>query len=247
MAEKYCPEEIVDSAENTKGDTTLQLDFSEDILQICPPVVDEKNEIEGNLTQNLAISGDKLLFILFTPANTLRPQWFLVQVVLPEPGEMAATPGNYFCTFLQKHPKDNKLPDNKSRWWPEWRELLWENDESYDFGDRILFGPTQKPDLTLFGKFGTEVNFNDPKALLVGPFNFLARSPSRTGFSFISDAHWKTLANACKINFLAPPTLSNALLSTIAQASTYRSSLIDHNFTLDLVNQSSLCSMLYLF
>ena len=54
--------------------------------------------------------------------------------------------------------------------------ILWENEDSYEFGDRILFGPTQKPDLALFGKFGTDVDFNEPNTLLVGPFDFVSRS-----------------------------------------------------------------------
>ena len=50
----------------------------------------------------------------------------------------------------------------------------------------------------------------------------------------------------CKITYLAPPTLSTALRNMIAQASTYRSAIKDHNFTPDLLIKSSLNFMLYL-
>ena len=153
----------------------------------------------------------------------------------------------FFCTFLHKHPKDSSVADNKARWWPEWRELLWDDENNYEFGDRILFSPAQKPDLTLFGKFGTELNFNTPGTVLVGPFSFLERSLSRAGRCFISDTHWKSLNDACQHNSLTPPTLSNDLRHVVTRASILRSTLNEASSHCEITEVSSLTSMLYIF
>ena len=107
---------------NDATDGNLQSELSDELVQICPQEVNTPPMLyatEEKFRDALDASGDKLIFIRFTPTNTLRPKWFLVQVVLPDPGEHAVSPFTYFRTFLQKHPKDNSLPDNKSRWWPE--------------------------------------------------------------------------------------------------------------------------------
>ena len=93
------------------------------------------------LNSNIDNSFDKLFFVRFTPSNTLRLKWFLVQVVPPDSNDDALQHGSQFYTFLHKHPKDKDLADNKARWWPEWRELIWDDKHDYDFRDRILFGP----------------------------------------------------------------------------------------------------------
>jgi hypothetical protein len=201
-------------------------------------------EIKNSYIDN---SFDKLFFVCFTPSNTLRPKWFLVQVVPPDSGDDALPHGTQFCTFLHKHPKDKDLADNKARWWPEWRELLWDDNHDYDFGDRILFGPLQKPDLNFFGKFGTELKFDDPKTVLVGPFEFMPRTLTTAGKSFISDNHWEKLYEVCIANSLTPPTLSSSLRNFVTQASVIRCSLNDTNFTSDLVANSSLSSLVYFF
>ena len=215
------------------------------------PIVNAPAIPTSNVDQDLIAvinnSCDKLFFVRFTPSDTLRPKWFLVQVVIADSNDDPIQNGNQFCTFLHKHPKDKNLADDKSRWWPEWRELIWDDKNDYDFGDRILFGPLQKPDLNFFGKFGTELNFNDPETVLVGPFNFVPRSPTIAGNCFISDDRWKLLYKKCISNSLTPPTLSSTLRHSVALASVFRRSLADRTFSNDMITNSSLSSLAYFF
>ena len=73
-------------------------------------------------------SGVKLFCVRFIPANTLRPKWHLVQAIVLDSDGTPLPLGVYFCIFFQKHPSDKNKPDDKSRWWPEWRKLLWDDD-----------------------------------------------------------------------------------------------------------------------
>ena len=98
-----------------------------------------------------------------------------------------------------------------------------------------------------FGKFGTELKFDDPETVLVGPFKFVPRTLSISGNSFISDDHWKKLYDKCIIYSLTPPTLSSSLQHLVTQASICRCTLNDEKFSSDIVANSSLFSLVYLF
>ena len=237
------PIEVIDQ-EDFSGKNICNPTFIEDVADTPDRTDDVNSNFDSNLFSN---PGDNLFFVKFTPSNTLRPKWFLVQVAVLDSDDEPLSHGNYFCTFLHKHPKDSSVADNKARWWPEWRELLWDDENNYEFGDRILFGPAQKPDPTLFGKFGTAINFNLPGTVLVGPFSFLKKSPSRAGRCFISDMHWKLLNDACQHNSLTPPTLTSDLRHVVTRASTLRSSLHDTSSHCKTAAHSSLTSLLYLF
>ena len=69
----------------------------------------------ARLRQQILTSRDKLLFISYTPTDTMRPRWFLVQVDLSQSTE-SENSGIYFCTFLQRHPRDDGKSDNMDRW-----------------------------------------------------------------------------------------------------------------------------------
>jgi len=170
------------------------------------------------LHQNLQSSTDKLLFIQFTPANTLRPKWYLVQVQMDQHTQDDA-PGTYFCTFLQKHTRDAQLPDNISRWWADWRELEWTNEDSYEYGRRILFQPRNKPDPRKYGKFGLDIDLAEPDRILVGPFDFLEKSTNRPGKSMIPNTAWADLGERCRSTSLTPPLLSQSTRNMINLAS----------------------------
>jgi len=170
------------------------------------------------LRQNLQSSVDKLFFIQFTPANTLRPKWYLVQIQIDQ-HSIDDAPGMYFCTFFQKHVRDIQLPDNMSRWWADWRELDWTTDDSYEYGKRILFQPRNKPDPRKYGKFGLDINLLEQDRILVGPFNFLEKTPSRPGKSFVPNDAWADLGRRCRSTSLTPPLLSQSTRNMVNLAS----------------------------
>jgi hypothetical protein len=250
---------LPDVTNNVGGDLDTEIIVSpnvqnEDLLRIKNRVsntdsnpANNSNTDDAILVSKIEESNNKLFFVRFTPANTLRPRWFLVQIEQQNSDETPLPFGVYFCTFLQKHPSDKHKSDDKSRWWPEWRELLWDKDNNYDFGDRILFSPSQKPDLSLFGKFGTEINLFDNETNLVGPFNFLERNPSSPGQSLISEKYWMQLASECAVHSLTPPILSSSARVNIACASSFHSLTQDSIVYQSVPTFSSLTSMKYLF
>ena len=60
-------------------------------------------------------STDKLFFVSYMPAGTMRPRWYLVQVGIDDSPSGKNT-GTYFCSFLQRHPSDSNKSDSISRW-----------------------------------------------------------------------------------------------------------------------------------
>lgn len=53
-----------------------------------------------------------------------------------------------------RHPTDASKSDNKSRWWPEWREIAWNKDKTFEFGALVIFTPHLKPDASKYSKLG---------------------------------------------------------------------------------------------
>ena len=71
--------------------------------------------------QSILASADKLFFISYCRASTLRPRWYLVQIRLDDdeiPGS-----NQYFVNFFRKHPDDNKKKDDLARYWHIWYEI----------------------------------------------------------------------------------------------------------------------------
>ena len=96
-------------------------------LPPCPPEISATIENELDITppdpatlfSDINTSQDKLFFVQFVPADTVRPRWFLIQVDL-ELTEQDTTcnpsNGKYQCSFLAKHQKDSNKSDERSRW-----------------------------------------------------------------------------------------------------------------------------------
>ena len=64
----------------------------------------------STLLSKIINSSDKLFFIQFTPAHTMKPKWFLVEVDLSSDDNDPPDPSpstTFFCTFLQRHPCDS--------------------------------------------------------------------------------------------------------------------------------------------
>jgi len=76
-----------------------------------------------SLCNAIIISTDKLFFMQYTPAETMRPCWYLVQVNLISTAELNPQwkeTGRHFCVFLARHPTDKDKSDEFARWWPDW-------------------------------------------------------------------------------------------------------------------------------
>ena len=79
------------------------------------------------LYQRISNSTDNLFFILYTPANTLARQWYLVQADIESTMHIQKNYLNenvYFCVFLANHNSDVRKSDEFSQWWPDWYEYM---------------------------------------------------------------------------------------------------------------------------
>ena len=177
--------------------------------------------IQSLHTQLLA-SSDHLCFIQFTPSDTLRTCWYLVQIELDTNMSLSPPPSSYFCTFLRKHLNDVNKVDNVLRWWPDWRELHWNDDATYEYRLPIQYSPLRKVNPKKHAKFGTDVPFLSGNTSLAEPFNLLPRTSTRPATSFIDDGNWMLLADCCVNQGLNPPVLSTGTSHLIATANFFR-------------------------
>jgi hypothetical protein len=165
----------------------------------------------------ILLSVDRLFFISYCPAGTLRPRWYLVQIDLPQ--SLEASPdcisdGRYYCHFFGCHPDDASLPDPASRWWLLWHRFTRSSDGTIDFGTRTLFNPATTPDPATYIAWADVLPLLDPTVCLFGPFLFTEPSlnpPGRTSSfrQMISFDLWASLISLCISRGILPPVLSS--------------------------------------
>ena len=91
-----------------------------------------------------------LFFIRYTPEDTFKQRWFLVQINYDETSLLNMTPettDDYHVNFLARHLDDSHLCDEKARWWLEWHEYKLISNNIPVYSARVLFSPKQKPNL----------------------------------------------------------------------------------------------------
>ena len=109
-------------------------------------------------------NSDCLFFVRYIPENTVKANWFLVQINHAETLTLemdSKTTGDYHVTFLSRHPDDGKLCDDKARWWPLWYEHANNSDDFPLYGARILLGPKRKPDPDKYILWSDSVDLTD--------------------------------------------------------------------------------------
>ena len=166
----------------------------------------EPNNIHDMILQ----SKDKLFFIRFTPAQTMRARWYLVQVNIEDTQELNADyikNGIYYCCFLAKHPSDTGKSDEFSRWWPDWYEYhRCKQTDDIVFGDRILFAPNRKPDGDKYIQWAEEVDLISDQHRLIGPFDFEAISAANRTRYKVEGKVWRKCFDICLSLNITPPT-----------------------------------------
>ena len=97
---------------------------------------------------------NKLSFIQYIPTGSIRPLWFLVQVILDLTFELnldSVNTGHYLSSFLVSHPKDGKKHNDVVRWWTEWHETLSDPIKYQSLGSEFCFTPIGDPILANIG------------------------------------------------------------------------------------------------
>ena len=102
------------------------------------------------LYHRINTSTDRLFFIAYRNAGTLRPIWALIQVDLAQTHEPNAqcnpeTDGKYYVHFLSKPIADQKLSGPSSRWWPRWHHYTTSDRDGITFGQQVEIQPNRTP------------------------------------------------------------------------------------------------------
>ena len=162
------------------------------------------------LQEAIEQSKDKLFFVQFTPAGTMRQRWYLVQIDMIATKELNPqwhSNSRYFCIFLARHPSDNSKSDEFARWWPDWyRYNRCKTTQQIIYGDRVLFRPSVIPNSEKFIQWATELNLNEPSVRLSGPFNFESINESNRTRNKVDNEHWMELHGICSELAILPPT-----------------------------------------
>ena len=85
------------------------------------PLLDDSTDIDSSpplpsSLHRIILRSDGLILIQYTPEDTLKSRWFLVQINHDEILALQMKPettGDYLVNFLSRH-----LCDNNTRWWP---------------------------------------------------------------------------------------------------------------------------------
>ena len=136
--------------------TVAELNIDQDVsplnfTPINPPSVNhESTPVHDSSMQ----SRDKLFFISYNPEGTMIHQWYLIGVSLvaseySQPN--FSTICLYYWILLAKHPGDENMSNEFSRWYLDWHRYF-RDSASNDIisGDMIIFRPSISPDDTKY-------------------------------------------------------------------------------------------------
>jgi len=210
----------VTTAATARPDTIEEMDTSltdntsiasqVDAIVTETPLTPAVTNTAESLWSKLKESVNKLCFIAYRGANTLKPKWFLVQVDITDDAT-AKDDGVYFVNFFRCHPSDEHKPHDCARYWPDWYEIVWTDSRrvSFDYGKPILVRPSRKPNIENHCRFSDSVCLLDPDVLLIGPFDFAAKARSVPASQMVTYEFWDKLSPVCNDAGLVPPKLAN--------------------------------------
>ena len=212
------------------------------------PLVKPVSETAAQLFSNIQASKDKLCFIAYRGANTIKPKWYLVQIELDD-NSTSQTTGMYFVKFFRSHPSDSHKPHDCARYWPDWYEVKYTDSTRtvFDFGQAVLVRPSRSPNKDTHCRFSDSVCLSDPHILLVGPFDFKPRSHDTPASQIVPWEQWDKLSLACHAAGIVSPKLANdpvlathtVAVATVSRNETkwYHSSIQFTCKVLDFVNR----------
>jgi hypothetical protein len=161
-------------------------------------------------------SKDKLFFVKYIPAGTMRPRDIIATKELNPQWQCNS---RYFCMFLARHPADKSKSDEFARWWPDWyRYSQCETTQQIMYGDRVLFRPSVIPNSEKIIQWATELALIEPSVRLSGPFNFESINENNRTRNKVDNEHWMELHGICSKLAILPPTSGSS--NTHAPAST---------------------------
>ena len=224
MQEKGHPQTQVDQEANKWHNylPTVNQMHKETNTEAPTPEALSPTQSTSNLSNKINESIDKVFFIKFTPAGTMRARWYPVQIDMIATTEIEPKymdTNKYWCMFLARHPQDKNKSDEFSRWWPDWYKYTTDpsTKEIVD-GQRGLINPRTIPSSATHIQWAESIQLTSDNILL-GPFDFQTITPSNRARNIIPSEMWTQLKNICEDNNLLPPTLGSKSTHNIGKTS----------------------------
>ena len=107
------------------------------------------------------------------------------------------TKGNYHVLFLEMHPDDNYLYDDKTRWWPEWNDYKLDDNNFPVYRAHVLFSPKRKSNLKKYVLWSNAVQLTDAKYFIHGPFKYDDHDDIIQAKKYVALTHWEFLLPFC--------------------------------------------------
>ena len=148
-----------------------------------------------DLFHQLTLSG-KLFFIHYVPEQTIRPHWYLIEVLqfanaITE--NYSKDTCNYKVSFLARYLDDNALSDDLARWWPDWHEIIRTTTSTPNFGVRVLFVPHRIPPPDKYELWIDIIPLCNQNCYLLGPVAFEPRFDIIKPNQHVSRSIWDLL------------------------------------------------------
>ena len=84
-------------------------------------------------------------------------------------------------------------------------KIEWNDSDTFEYGERILFLPRAKPDSETFTKFSTDIDLLEDDVNLVRTFNFDIPDGAAKSSSIIPKEEWEALALKYEEFGILPP------------------------------------------
>ena len=85
------------------------------------------------------------------------------------------------------------MSDDLARWWPNWHEIIHNNDSTPGFCDRMLFTPHRIPQSDTYELWSDIIFFCNQDCYLLGPFVFESYSDIIKPNKHVSTIIWESL------------------------------------------------------
>jgi len=192
--------------------TRLQARLNPDLTRANTPIHSNTTEKDDSLraitpsqklNRNIKHSRDKMLFISHKVPQTLRRQWFLVQVDY-DISHASDRPSDthFICEFYRMHPSDQTKPLSDRRYWLEWHRMK----NNILQKDTYLYPPNRSNTARKRGyvPYSDWLNLADPQTYIHGPFDFQSTRSHKPNYT-IKTEDWTQLQNKTDSYDCDPP------------------------------------------
>ena len=187
--------------------TRLQARLNPDLTRANTTEKDNSSRaltLSQQLNRDIKHSRHKMLFISHKVPQTLRRQWFLVQVDYDMSHASSDRPSDthFICEFYRMHPSDHNKPLSDRRYWLEWHRMK----NNILQKDTYLYPPNRSNTARKRGyvPYSDWLNLADQQTYIHGPFDFRSTKSRKPSYT-IKTEDWTQLQNKTDSYDCDPP------------------------------------------